>query len=275
MLPWLCCIILSKMTRYAACLIFVDWRRQQVSRRKGSGGMGYNLNPERSGRQLGARGMHGRLTITRIGLVVMVFAAMSMVNACSTDQVHSSELNNSISLKAGDIRRGGIAFITPSTATGHEQDKQTLALAFGDVLMKERPRYQVVSLAQTLSDINRAGLASEYKHMYRDYQDTGIFDRRTLQRIGQVVGVRYLAQLKLAGFSQGSNERFGALGVRLLQTLHANIRLFLQIWDSKDGTIAWEGADELNYAYDTDKEKPVTFRTVAQGAARRLIAKLP
>ncbi len=219
--------------------------------------------------------MHGRLAITRIGMAAMIFAAMSLVNACSTNQVHSSELNNSISLNAGDIRRGGIAFITPSTATGHEQDKQALALAFGDVLIRERPQYRVVSLALTLSDINRAGLANEYKHMYRDYQDTGIFDRHTLRKIGQVVGARYLAQLKLAGFSQGSNERFGALGLRLLQTLHANIRLFLQIWDSKDGTIAWEGADELNYAYDTDKEKPVTFRTVVQDAARRLIAKLP
>ncbi len=207
--------------------------------------------------------------------VVVLLTAVSLLSACSTYQVHSSELHNSISLKAGDIRRGGIAFITPSTATGHEQDKQALALAFGDVLVVERPQYRVVTLAQTLSDINRAGFAGQYKKMYQDYQDTGIFDRSTLQLIGRAIGARYLAQLKLAGFSQGSNERFSALGVRLFQTQQANIRLFLQIWDSKDGTIAWEGAEELNYAYDTDREKPVTFRKVVEDAARRLIAKMP
>ena len=219
--------------------------------------------------------MHGRWKFTGSAMTIALWAALSLVSACSTTQVHSSQLHSSISLKAGDIRRGGIAFITPSTATGHEQDKQALALAFGDVLMRERPRYRVVTLAQTLSDINRAGLAVQYKQMYQDYQDTGIFDRSTLQQIGHVVGARYLAQLKLAGFSQGSNERFSALGVRLFQTLHANVRMFLQIWDSKDGTIAWEGAEELNYAYDTDREKPVTFRKVVEDAAGRLIAKLP
>ncbi len=210
-----------------------------------------------------------------IGRVILVLAVAVLAGACSTIQVQSSELSNSISLKPGDLRRGGVAFITPSTATGHEQDKQALALVFGDVLQKERPQYRVVSLAETLSDINRAGLAVEYTHMYRDYQDTGIFDRDTLSKIGQAVGARYLMQLKLAGFSQGSNDRFGTLGLRVLQTLQANVRLFLQIWDSKNGTIAWEGMDELNYAYDTDREKPVTFRKVVTDAANRLIAKLP
>lgn len=219
--------------------------------------------------------MRGRGNIAGIGRAFLVLAVAAVVAACSTIQVHSSELTNSISLKRGDLQRGGIAFITPSTATGHEQDKQALALVFDNVLMKERPQYRVVSLAQTLSDINRAGLAIEYKEMYQDYQDTGIFDRNTLRKVGKVVGARYLAQLKLAGFSQGSNERFGALGLRMLQTLQANIRVFLQIWDSKDGTIAWEGTDELNYAYDTEQEKPVTFRKVVGDAARRLIAKLP
>ncbi|MHB8347670.1 MAG: hypothetical protein ACYDHM_10905 [Acidiferrobacterales bacterium] len=219
--------------------------------------------------------MRRRPGITGTTMVVALLAALGLLGACSTYQVHSSEMHSSISLKAGDIRRGGIAFITPSTATGHEQDKQALALAFGDVLIAERPQYRVVTLARTLSDINRAGLAAQYKKMYQDYQDTGIFDRCTLQKIGRAIGTRYLAQLKLAGFRQGSNERFGTLGLRIFQTLYANIRLFLQIWDSKNGTIAWEGAEELNYAYDTDREKPVTFRKVVEDAARRLIAKMP
>ena len=222
-----------------------------------------------------AHSMHHEPKPPGLARFFVLLAFLGLISACSTVQLNSAEINNSISLKPGDLREGGIAFITPSTATGHEQDKQALALVFADVLSNERPQYHVVSLAQTLSDVNRAGLAVQYKNMYRDYQDTGIFDRGTLEKVGQVVGARYLAQLKLAGFSQSSNERFGALGLRILQTLSGNIRVFLQIWDSKDGTIAWEGTDELNYAYDTDREKPVTFRRVVSDAATRLIAKLP
>ena len=36
-----------------------------------------------------------------------------------------------------------------------------------------------------------------------------------------------------------------------MQTKQANIRIFFQIWDSKDGSIAWEGTEEMNYSWDT------------------------
>lgn len=213
--------------------------------------------------------------IKEIGNGLVMAAALGFLGACSTNQVHSSTIDDAISLKAGQIEQGGLAFITPSTVTGQEQDKQALALIFGDSLMKERPRYRVVALPQALGAINHAGLADEYRQMFQDYRDTGIFDRDILRKIGIAVGARYLAQLKLAGFTQGSQERFSVLGIRLFQTLHANIRVFLQIWDSEDGTIAWEGAEELNYAYDTDAERPVTFRTVVEATARKLIERLP
>ncbi len=207
--------------------------------------------------------------------VVVLAAALSFLAGCSTNQIHSSTVENAISLESGDIDAGGLAFITPSTATGQEQDKQALALIFGETLIKERPKYRVVTLAKTLGAINRAGLADEYKQMFQDYRVTGIFDRDILRKIGLAVGARYLAQLKLAGFSQGSKERFSVLGIRMMQTLHANIRVFLQIWDSQNGTVAWEGAEELNYAYDTDEERPVTFRDVVVATAHRLIKRLP
>ena len=61
----------------------------------------------------------------------------------------------------------------------------------------------------------------------------------------------------------------------MLDTKSASIRLFLQIWDSEDGTIAWEGNEELNYAFDTSRERAVTFKTVVETTARNLIAHLP
>ena len=61
----------------------------------------------------------------------------------------------------------------------------------------------------------------------------------------------------------------------MIQTKEANIRLFLQIWDSGNGTIVWKGAEELNYAHDTYSEKPVTFQLVVEEVTRNLVSKLP
>ena len=60
-----------------------------------------------------------------------------------------------------------------------------------------------------------------------------------------------------------------------MQTREANIRVFFQIWDSADGSIAWEGTEEMNYSWDTGSEKPVTFREIVEKTANNLIALLP
>ena len=96
-----------------------------------------------------------------------------------------------------------------------------------------------------------------------------------LKKVGNVAGVRYLAQLKLSGFEQGAKGRFGLLGWRMVQTKHANIRLFLQVWDSENGAIVWEGTEELIYSNDSFSERPVTFQLVVEEVAHNLLSKLP
>jgi hypothetical protein len=136
---------------------------------------------------------------------------------CST-QVYPSLQQQPISLRAGDLESGGIAFITPSTVTGQEQEKQAVALTFSDVLRSERKDLRVVTLAETLGALNKAGLADEYKQMYDDYRDTGLLARQVLRRVGEATGARYLVQLKLQGFGQGSKERWGIFGLRIVET---------------------------------------------------------
>ncbi len=93
--------------------------------------------------------------------------------------------------------------------------------------------------------------------------------------MAQAAEVRYLAQLKLANMQQGSKGRWSLLGVTILQTQYANLRVFFQIWDSRDGSIAWEGIDEVTFAIDTGQERPITFRAIAEHAAKDLIQRLP
>ena len=202
-------------------------------------------------------------------------AAAMLLTGCFTAQIHPTVRERNMSLLPGDLEAHGIAFITPSAATGQEEEKQAVALVFAETLSEERKVIRVLPLAQTLGVINKAGLAEVYKRMYNDYRDTGLFERNVLREIGKATGTRYLAQIKVQGFGQGAKERFGILGLRIVETKSATVRLFFQIWDSRNGTVAWEATEELHYAYDTLTEEQLTLPTVVGQAAQDLIAKLP
>jgi hypothetical protein len=196
--------------------------------------------------------------------------------ACSNQpQLHSSIQHHNTGLKAGQLEKHGLAFVTPATVTGQEEDKQTLALGFSEVVIRKMPRVRCVTLPETLGAVNRSGLTDEYKHMYQNYSKTGIFAREALRKVGEVAGARYVIQLNLADFGRRTDKRWGFAGIRVLGTKTTHIRLFVQIWDSQEGNIVWEGAHELSYAYDTVKEKPVTFQAVVEEAASNLIDRLP
>ena len=62
---------------------------------------------------------------------------------------------------------------------------------------------------------------------------------------------------------------------RFVDTKQANIRVFLQIWDSHTGSVAWEGGGEVNYAFESVTERPVTFQQVAATVADKIYAGLP
>lgn len=202
-------------------------------------------------------------------------AAAALLGGCFSPQIYPTVRERNISLQPGDLEKHGIAFITPSAATGQEEEKQAIALVFAESLRDERKDIRVFALAQTLGAINRAGLADAYKQMYDDYRDTGLFKAEILRSIGKATGMRYLAQIKVQGFGQGAKERFGALGFRIVETKTAGVRLFFQIWDGHEGTVAWEATEEVHYAYDTFSEEHLTLPKVVGRAAKDLIAKLP
>jgi hypothetical protein len=211
------------------------------------------------------------------GRCLLWIGLLLLLAGCTTvgNQIHPTTLYKNLSLQPGALQQHGVAFLTPSTVTGQEQDQQALALIFAEHLRAQLPVLRVISLPESLGAINRAGLAQEYRKMAEGYRETGIFPHDSLMKIGRANGTRYLIQLKLAAFSQDMRERVSVLGVRLFQTLHANIRLYMQIWDAEAGTIAWEGSEEMSYAYDSSAEVPVTFRRVVEEAAQQLIQNLP
>jgi hypothetical protein len=209
--------------------------------------------------------------ITAICLILTV-----MTSGCAiSNQVDFKSEHAVISLGPDDLAKDGVGFLTPSAATGREADKQALAMSFSLKLQEMRPEVTVLTLPHVLSAMNAADLDMEYKLMYRDYLETGILEGSILKWISDVVGVRYFAQLSLSSFNQMNKGRFSLLGLRLFHTEVANLRVFVQIWDAQNARIAWEGFTEMNYAYDTRAEKPVTFAYISQIAAEQLFSELP
>jgi len=208
-------------------------------------------------------------------LPIAALALTLTLGGCAGQQTQSTTLTSPNHVKALELREKGLAFITSSSITGQEQDKQAMAMSFANVMQRARPNLRIVPQSETLSAINRAGLANEYRKMLEDYAVTGILSRNTLQEVARVTGVRYIAQLKLSGFRQESKSRWGALGLRIVETQITVLRMFLQIWDSNDGSIAWEGGSELTSAHDSMSESTVTFKSSIEEAAQTLVTQLP
>jgi len=212
----------------------------------------------------------------RLIFAVLVCVLVLTLAACSSSPQMQRALDyEDFSLEPGDLARHGVAFITPSSITGHEQDRQTVAFVFARVLREERPEIPVVTLAETLSDINASGMADEYRDMLGHMDSTGVLPGDSLAKIGQATGARYVILLKLASFESDSSRRFGLFSIRLVTTRIATLRLFYQIWDTSDGDIAWEANQEMTLAFDTVKEEMVTFESMVTHIARDLIARMP
>lgn len=207
----------------------------------------------------------------RFGLIILA----GMLHGACSYQIYTTEEHRAFNLTADDLFENGIAFTTPSSITGREQDRQSLALTFAEVLREQRPDIHVVSLPETLSAINKAGLLDEYMKMYEHYEQTGIFNYSSLKKISAITGTRYIAQLNLSGFDQGEKGRFGIFGLRVLETKRANLRVFLQIWDTQEGVIAWEGYEEMNYSTETYTEQGITFYDIARQIAENMVARIP
>jgi len=206
-------------------------------------------------------------------LIILLTTSLSIIG-CST-QVKTSIEHNVHLLKKAELETAGLTFITPTTITGMEEDKQYLALTFSHALKKLRPELKIADLSKALGQINKSGFSESYAEMYSGYQATGIFDRKILKKIGELTDNRYICQLKLSHFKSEAQGRLGILGLAIIDTEKANLRLFVQIWDSLEGIIVWEAAQELTYAHDTNSEEPVTFERMIRLAAKDIAAVLP
>lgn len=94
-------------------------------------------------------------------LLLTLVTAMFLAGCGTTAQRHSTIRDNPVSLTRAQLQAGGLAFITPTTVTGQEEDRQGLALTFASILRQNRPELRCLSLSEALGAINKAGLSDD------------------------------------------------------------------------------------------------------------------
>lgn len=173
------------------------------------------------------------------------------------------------------LEAAGVAILTPTAGFGQEENRQSLAQVFGELMAERRPELEGVPLAQALSRINAAGLAETYDRLYVTYRNTGLFDRDLLRAVGGAVGARYLVQLKLQSFEHNAKSRFAWFGISILQTQTARAWLFVQVWDAADGRIVWENSAETVRQSESVRERALGLQETLKAAAAGLVDRLP
>jgi hypothetical protein len=169
------------------------------------------------------------------------------------------------------LQREQMAVLNAVVGFGLEGYGQQVSRSLSTAVKEQYPSFQVIPAPETLSRINREGLAGDYASMVSDYMLTGILDRDTLNDIGQALGARYVFQPGLAAFSQSMSGRFSAFGLRIFQTRVSVLRLSVQIWDTQTGGIVWEASGEATLAGEDVREVRISFEEIADRLWQRML----
>jgi len=142
------------------------------------------------------------------------------------------------------------------------------------VLGKVAPQIQMVSPQRAISKINAQGLAPEYALMRAEAEQSHILNRETLTKIGTAIGARYVFQPRLAAFTQIMYDRwtFPAVGVVLSQTRQSNLRMSVQLWDTKTGELLWASMAEGTMQSEAFSKDPVYLEDTMRVTLGSIIA---
>lgn len=174
------------------------------------------------------------------------------------------------------IGNGSPIAILTALATDRGQEQKTLLVDFvSESIIKRNPSAKVVPYWEGLNVINSQGYTADYSQMMHEYSTTGILNKRTLSRFGEMLGVDYFIQPRLTDFSQHQSTRFSLLGLTLFKTHETHIKLYFEVWEASTGKIVWVGSTEANMASEHYKSKPIPFEEIARYAVDNLVLKMP
>jgi len=174
-----------------------------------------------------------------------------------------------------DLARQGVTCLPARLSFGRETYGHVLVQGLVDSLQAQLDGKGVIHPNLAASYINAAGLAPEYAIMLAAYDRTDILERKTLRKIGQAVGVEYVAVPILLNLRERENTRLSVFGLRLAKTSTVTARLQLQFWDTRSGSIAWEGLSDLTLAQEIVRERPIQMADTIRATWESLLQAIP
>jgi hypothetical protein len=169
-----------------------------------------------------------------------------------------------------------VALFPAATIAGLRGNEVAIAYYLYDILHKVTPTWRTVSPKDTVTRINRQGLADGYTKLMLDYEVTNMLNRDLLRKIAAALGVRYVFQPRLAFLIQTMTDRWSvpALDIRVSQTRSSIMRLSLQLWDAESGELVWASAAETNMANEGVSQDPVYLEDIARATLGSMISDL-
>ena len=209
-----------------------------------------------------------------VGLLLCVFVLSGCASSIYGWQVRTSSTPFSSSVEPAVFQQEPVALLLAVTSPGLRGNEVALAHYLQEILHKVTPEWKVVSPQETVARINGGGLAAEYMRMRAGHEESNIFDRDLLRRIGVEIGARYVFQLRMAAFTQSMTDRwkFPALDIRLTQTRSSDMRLVLQLWDAKTGELVWSSAAETSMQNEAVSQDPVYLEDIARATLGGMMA---
>jgi len=201
-----------------------------------------------------------------IGLLMLSILGTGCASSLYGWQVRTNSTPVSPSFSPASLEQYPVALFPAVTLAALRGNEVGLAHYLGQILSKIRSSWKIVSEAETVTRINRQGLAAEYTRMRADYDQSNILDRNSLRRIASAIGVRYVFQLRLAALTQTMTDRWKipAFDVRMSQTRSSIVRLSLQLWDVETGELVWASLAETNMANEAVSQDPVYLEDIAR-----------
>ncbi len=169
-----------------------------------------------------------------------------------------------------------MALFPAVTFAGLRGNEVAISYYFEDILRKLAPKWQTVSPRDTVTRINRQGLAEGYTKLMLDHEQSNMFNRDLLRKIAGALGARYVFQPRLAFFVQTMTDRWKipAFDVRVAQTRSSIMRLSLQLWDTENGELVWASVAETNMANEAVSQDPVYLEDIARATLGSMMADL-
>jgi hypothetical protein len=201
-----------------------------------------------------------RVRISTAASLVLLFMCMA---GCSKSlygwQVRTNSTPVSPSFDQTPIDGKRMA-IFPTLATGPLQGTAVgMSHFLSQTLQTLTPTWNVLTEQETLTRINKQGLGVEYVRMRGNAEQSHLLDRPSLAKIGAALGVRYIFQPHLAGFTQTMTERWQipAFDIRVMETRSSLLRVSMQLWEAESGELIWSSVAETVMESETVTQDPV------------------